>query len=107
MPSASACQISTMASGRPSPSPSSTRQVRITRSPFACDPAIFRTEHFSVVKPKEKKGPTVWDGVMCILSFERSRLRSAYHDVEFVTQRPLWLRSFQVKLGHHSLARFF
>src|SRR6185369_912075 len=107
MPSASACQISTMASGIPTPSPSNTRQVRTTGSPFASGPTMLRTEHFSVVRPKEKNGPTVWDGVVCMLSLERSRLWSADHDVEFVTQSPLRLCSFHIEFCDHTFARFF
>src|SRR5215831_17109160 len=104
MPSASACQISIIASGTLTPSPSNTRQVSTIRSPFACGPAIFLTQHFSLVSPKEKNGPTVCDGVICMLSLEWSRLRAAYHDVKFVTQRPLRLCGFHVEFCDHAFA---
>src|SRR5580692_4913088 len=98
-----------MASGTGAPSPSSTRQASTTRSPLACGPAMQRTEEFSVVSPKEKKGPTVCEGVgpKLISSLERSRLGAAQNNVELVAQRPLRLRGFQIELADHALSRLF
>ena len=55
-----------------------------------------RTEQFSEVRPKEKKGPTVCEGVgpKLMLCLERRSLRAAQNNIELVAQRPLWLRGF-------------
>src|ERR1700751_4753476 len=98
-PSASACQISITASSTGIPSPSSTRQVSDTRSPFAAGPAICLTERSSVVRQKLKNGPTVCDGVgiSSISCLEGGRLRSPEHDVEPVSRRPLRLGRLQIE----------
>src|SRR5580692_3114831 len=98
-----------MASGTGASSPSSTRKASTTRSPSACGPAMQRTEQFSVVRPKEKKGPTVCEGVgpKLILSLERSSLGAPQNNVELIAQRPLRLCGFQIELADHTLPRLF
>src|SRR5712692_567718 len=103
-----------MASGTPTPSPSSTRPEIVTCSPET--PGLARVSFLSRVSPVEKKGPTVCDVVACGLIslasmrariFPRSRVAPCEDDVELIAKGLLGDGAFPIENRDQSAARFF
>src|SRR5437764_4899792 len=104
-PSASACQISTIASMTGSPAPSSTRPAkrRASARPGSTSSWCGRTQ-----SPTEKNGPTVCEGVApgaATSGLEEGRVAAAEDDGEAEAERPLLGGRLPVELRDQPLPR--
>src|SRR5690348_2124365 len=102
-PSASACQVSTTPSGTGAPAPSNT-VPEIVIAPGL--PSGTTRWPSAQVKPSDRNGPTVCDGVTRSLMglLERGLLAAAQHDVPAVGERPLRTGGLEVERRDHALA---
>src|SRR6516164_2471145 len=107
LPWAFACQSSSIASGTPCPSASSTRPLISTRSPETPGPARLSTKSRS--RPMRKKGPTVCEVVACrLMSFlPRRGVTPAQDNVEPVPKGMFRHSGFPVEHGDEPVACFF
>src|SRR5687767_8927353 len=86
------------------PSASVIRPSTVTRSPAT--PGGASSARVRRASPREKNGPTVWDGVALrlISPFKGGGLGTAEHDVEPVAQRELRDRRFPIEHGDEPIA---